>query len=141
MYEAKHGGKAHALMAAGPLILWPQPKLNVHWRHSMISSIYAALLGLLFIRLSALTIRERRRASVALGDAGDIGLQRTIRVHANFSEYVPITLTLIYMIESLYALPVLVHLLGLGLLIGRLSHAYGVSQPRRTSASASRGWP
>lgn len=96
----------------------------------MISSIYAALLGLLFIRLSALTIRERRRASVALGDAGDIGLQRTIRVHANFSEYVPITLTLIYMIESLYALPVLVHLLGLGLLIGRLSHAYGVSQPR-----------
>ncbi|WP_029890581.1 MAPEG family protein [Polycyclovorans algicola] len=96
----------------------------------MITSVYAALLGLLFIRLSALTIRERRRASVALGDAGDIGLQRTIRVHANFSEYVPITLILIYMIESLYALPVLVHLLGLGLLIGRLSHAYGVSQPR-----------
>lgn len=94
----------------------------------MITSVYAALLALLFIVLSVLTIRQRQRASVALGDAGNAGLQRAIRVHANFSEYVPIGLILIYLLETLYALPLLVHLLGLSLLIGRLSHAYGVSQ-------------
>jgi uncharacterized protein len=94
----------------------------------MITSVYAALLALLFIVLSVLTIRQRQRASVALGDAGNAGLQRAIRVHANFSEYVPIGLILIYLLETLYALPLLVHVLGLSLLIGRLSHAYGVSQ-------------
>ena len=36
----------------------------------MITSVYAALLGLLFICLSVLTIRQRRKADVALGDAG-----------------------------------------------------------------------
>lgn len=96
----------------------------------MMTSIYAALLGLIFIVLSILTIRQRRKASVALGDAGHAGLQRAIRVHANFSEYVPISLLLIYLIETTYALPTLVHLLGISLLIGRLSHAYGVSQAK-----------
>jgi len=99
----------------------------------MITSVYAALLGLLFICLSVLTIRQRRKADVALGDAGHAGLQRAIRVHANFSEYVPVSLILIYLIETLYALPLLVHALGLGLLIGRLSHAYGVSQLKEDS--------
>lgn len=96
----------------------------------MITATYAALLALLFIALSVLTIRQRRRANVALGDAGHAGLHRAIRVHANFSEYVPLALLLIYFIETTTALTGLVHALGLGLLIGRLSHAWGVSQQK-----------
>jgi uncharacterized membrane protein YecN with MAPEG domain len=34
--------------------------------------------------------------------------------------------------ESLQTWPWLLHLLGLALLTGRVSHAYGVSQPRET---------
>jgi uncharacterized membrane protein YecN with MAPEG domain len=57
-------------------------------------------------------------------------LLRRMRVHANFAEYVPLALLLMALAESLQTWPWLLHLLGLVLLMGRLSHAYGVSQPR-----------
>ena len=53
-----------------------------------------------------------------------------MRVHANFSEYVPLSLLLIYLVEASGAHPVLVHALGAVLLVARLSHAYGVSQAK-----------
>ncbi len=96
----------------------------------MITATYAALLALLFITLSVLVILQRRRARVALGDAGNAGLQRAIRVHANFSEYIPLALLLIYFVETTTALTWLVHVLGVSLLIGRLSHAWGVSHQK-----------
>ena len=53
---------------------------------------------------------------------------RAMRVHANFAEYVPLGLLLIAGVEVLSAHAVLVHGLGIVLLIGRLIHAFGVSQ-------------
>jgi len=53
---------------------------------------------------------------------------RAMRVHANFSEYVPLALLLIYFVEVKGAPIGLVHLLGVCLLLGRLLHAWGVSQ-------------
>jgi uncharacterized membrane protein YecN with MAPEG domain len=90
--------------------------------------IYAAFLGLLFFALSAQVIFARRRARVGLGDGGDRGLVRAMRVHANFAEYVPLTLVLLAFLEIEGAPRLLVHLGGLGLLAGRLAHAYGMSQ-------------
>ena len=90
--------------------------------------IYAAILGLGFVRLSFLTLRLRRQNKIALGDGGNPQLLRAIRVHSNFAEYVPIALILIYMTESIGAPIYLIHFLGISLLIGRLSHAWGVSQ-------------
>jgi uncharacterized membrane protein YecN with MAPEG domain len=51
-----------------------------------------------------------------------------MRVHSNFAEYVPLTLLLIFMLESLGAARALIHAPYLALLCGRLCHAYGVSQ-------------
>ena len=93
-----------------------------------ITPLYAAILGLLFVGLSVRTLRLRRRFRIAVGDAGNQQMLRAMRVHANFAEYVPLTLLLLYMLESAGAYPALVHTLCICLLVGRLSHAYGVSQ-------------
>ena len=94
--------------------------------------IYAGLLALMLVVLSVRVIRVRRTARVALGDGGDVLLQRRTRVQANFSEYVPLCLLLMLLAE-LQGVPALaLHAIGLLLLLGRISHAYGVSQEPET---------
>ncbi len=92
--------------------------------------VYAALLALLFIVLSVRTANLRRTLKVGVGDAGNKLLLRAMRVHANFAEYVPICLILVLMVEGQGATAWVVHALGTCLLLGRVLHAYGVSQSR-----------
>ena len=89
---------------------------------------YAAILGLLFVALSVRTLRMRRRLQIAVGDAGNHAMLRAMRVHSNFAEYVPLSLLLLYFAELRGAHPLLVHALAICLVLGRSSHAYGVSQ-------------
>jgi uncharacterized protein len=90
--------------------------------------VYAALLAFLFVYLSIRTIRARRSFGIGLGHAENPVMLRAMRVHANFAEYVPIALLLIFLVESSAANPLLVHALGTTLVVGRLSHAFGVSR-------------
>src|SRR6185295_12789702 len=90
--------------------------------------LYAALFALLFVALSVRTLRLRRTLRIAIGDSGNETMLRAMRVHSNFAEYVPFSLLLILLVEMQAAPPVLVHALCLCLLVGRLSHAFGVSQ-------------
>jgi len=93
-----------------------------------ITALYAGLLALLFLVLSYRTIVYRRGRKVEIGDGGDRELLRRMRVHANFAEYVPFTVVLMGLAEAL-GLPGLgVHAIGLALLVGRLAHAWGLSQ-------------
>jgi uncharacterized membrane protein YecN with MAPEG domain len=89
---------------------------------------YAAILGLLFFVLSVRALRLRRKLQIAIGDAGSRQMLRAMRVHSNFAEYAPFTLLLTFMLELEGAHYALVHALCIGLLLGRLSHAYGVSK-------------
>ncbi len=97
----------------------------------MVTPIYAALLALLFLYLSFRTIGVRRALKVGIGDGGDKAGSRAMRVHANFAEYVPLILLLLLMLELQLAggASLMLHVLGLALVVGRCSHAYGVSQP------------
>jgi uncharacterized membrane protein YecN with MAPEG domain len=95
-----------------------------------VTPIYAALLTPIFVALSLRTIRLRRRHRVALGDGDNPELRRAMRAHANFAEYVPLALLLLFFVEHDGAHPAVVHALGLALLAGRLAHAWGVSQLR-----------
>lgn len=95
-----------------------------------VTPLYAALLALVFIALSIRTIGLRRRHRVGIGDGNNKELQRAARVHANFAEYVPLALLLIYFVETGGAAALRIHILCLALLCGRLLHAWGVSQPR-----------
>ena len=99
--------------------------------HMLITPLYAAILGLLFVVLSVRTLRLRRNLKIALGDGEQPILMRAIRVHSNFAEYVPISLLLLFFLELQIGPTLLVHLLCVGLLAGRSVHAYGV---RNTSA-------
>lgn len=92
------------------------------------TAAYAALLGLLFVALSVRTLRLRRSLRIAVGDAGNSTMLRAMRVHSNFAEYVPLSLLLIHLVEATGASSLLVHGLGASVLLGRISHAFGVSQ-------------
>ena len=94
----------------------------------LVTPIYAALLGFLLCVLSVRVIRIRRQQKVGVGDDGQPALIRAIRAQSNFIEYTPFTLLLIYFVEQQSSSVVMIHLLGLGLLMGRLIHAYGISQ-------------
>ena len=89
---------------------------------------YAALLAGLYLFLSLRVIGMRVKGRIGLGDAGNPKLQRAIRVQGNFSEYVPLAVILLAFVEMQQASPLLLHGLSLSLLIGRMIHAYGVSQ-------------
>lgn len=96
--------------------------------------LYAALLGIVFFVLSVRTLRLRRSLNLAIGDGGNPVMLRAMRVHSNFAEYVPLCLVLLGFSELQGTSPMVLQLLGLCLLLGRLSHAYGVSQPRENFA-------
>ena len=91
-----------------------------------ITPFYAALLGLVFFALSVRTLRLRGRLRIPVGDGGNEQMLRAMRVHANFAEYAPLSLLLILMFELSGAYPALVHALCTFLMVGRLSHAFGV---------------
>lgn len=95
----------------------------------MYTPLYASILAFLFIALSFRTILLRRGKGVAIGSGHDDELARAARVHANFAEYVPLTLLLLYFLESRTDIGIGLHILGCALIAGRLIHAYGVSQP------------
>lgn len=95
-----------------------------------ITALYAGLLALLYVVLALRVIGVRRGARIAIGDGGDATLLRRIRVHANFAEYVPLALVLVALAESLKSDPRLLHGFGMLLILGRLVHAFGVSQAK-----------
>ena len=90
--------------------------------------LYAAALALLFVALSVRTLKLRRLLKIAIGDSGNQQMIRAMRVHANFAEYTPIAVLLLYMAESSGNNPVIINVLCLALLTGRSAHAFGVSQ-------------
>ncbi len=99
-----------------------------HSRHPTIIRGYAALLGLGYVFLAIRVIRLRRRTKIAIGSSGSHALERAIRVHANFSEYVPLALILATFAEMRGYPPMAIHALGLMLVSGRILHACGVSR-------------
>lgn len=90
-----------------------------------ISPIYAGLLGLLFIGLSARVIRGRYNHHVSVGDGENKDLIKRIRVQANCAEYAPIGVILLTIAELQGLSPAVLHLLGLSLVAGRVMHAVG----------------
>jgi uncharacterized protein len=94
-----------------------------------ITPLYAGVLTILFLILSVRTIRLRRTARVAVGVGSDMPLQRAVRAHGNFAEYSPLALILLGLLEVNEASPLLLHACGVLFVLGRVLHAYGISNP------------
>jgi uncharacterized protein len=92
----------------------------------VVSSIYAGILALLIVYLSLNVIKLRRANKVILGDGGVPQLQNAIRAQGNATEYIPITLILLVLLELGGTNIWLVHSGGIAILIGRLIHAKGL---------------
>ena len=95
----------------------------------IVTSIFASILAIIFMRLSFHVIGLRRKNKVAVGTGGVDELDRAIRAHGNFSEYVPIGLILLGALELNGAPIALVVALGVLLTLGRLIHAKGINEP------------
>ena len=93
-----------------------------------ITSIYAALAGLLLLTLAWRVVAVRRRERIGLGDGQNRDLDRRIRIHANAVEYVPIALILLALAEAAGTAALAVHAAGATLIIARVLHAVGLTQ-------------
>ena len=94
-----------------------------------LTGLYAALLALVFAGLSIWVIAGRAKHRVHHGDGGNDDLNRRIRAHANFAEYVPMILLLVALLEAGGAGRGTVHALLLPLLAARLMHPIGMVAP------------
>jgi hypothetical protein len=93
-----------------------------------ITSIYAALCGILMIALAVRVSMLRRRFRIGVGSAGQEALERAIRVHANFTEFVPLALILMLLAELGGVTGWLMHVFGITLVVSRLLHAWGLTR-------------
>jgi uncharacterized membrane protein YecN with MAPEG domain len=93
----------------------------------LLSSLYAALLGLFAAFLTVRVILGRVKTGIQTGDGGNAALGQAIRAHANFAEHVPLALLLIVLVETTGAAALFVHALGVALVLARLINAWGLS--------------
>ena len=94
----------------------------------VITLFYTSLLGLLYAVLAARVGSYRTHSGIGFGTGDDPELMLRMRVQANFVEYVPFTLVLMALVESLSASRYGLHAMGATLLIGRVLHAIGLSR-------------
>jgi uncharacterized membrane protein YecN with MAPEG domain len=94
----------------------------------MIIAFWTLPLALIFLWLSLRVIRYRRGERIPLGSGGNAALERAIRAHANFAEFVPFAVLLLILAEWGGAWPWLLHALGALLVAARLSHGIGIVQ-------------
>jgi hypothetical protein len=95
-----------------------------------VSAVFAAILGLLLIFLSLLVSRHRLKLKQGLGVSEDIDFQATVRAHANLVEYAPMGLIMLAVAELNGVPGALIYWTGMGFVVGRLLHAFGMINGR-----------
>lgn len=106
----------------------------------MVTALYMAVMAFMYLFLTYRVILMRIRLKIGIGDGGNHELQKAIRVHGNFSEYVPFVLLIMLMLELSGMPEWLIHGFGIVLIAGRGLHAWGltsssVRSPGRTAGS------
>ncbi len=98
-----------------------------------ITALYGSLCGVFIIVLAINVVRQRRRLKIGIGHGSDHQLERSIRVHSNAIEYIPIALVLLALFEANQGNSYLAHAMGMVLVIGRVLHAQGLGASHGTS--------
>ncbi|MEH6829925.1 MAG: MAPEG family protein [Sulfitobacter sp.] len=99
-----------------------------------ITPLYAGLLTLVFLALSVAVIMQRVAVEKADDGADETALNKSMRVQANFVEYVPLGVILMLCAELQGAPSLAIHAMGATLLIGRICHGIGMSRTPQVSA-------
>ena len=93
----------------------------------MLSALFSSLIAIIFLVLTTRIIKIRKNTKISIGDANNPLLQRAIRAQSNFCETCPIALILMFIAESNGAASWLICFCAITLILGRISHAYGIS--------------
>jgi uncharacterized membrane protein YecN with MAPEG domain len=99
-----------------------------------ITLLYAGISALILLGLSARVVGLRRKHQVGIGTGAVTALESAVRAQANFTEYVPLALLLIALLELNGLDAWMIHGLGAVLVIGRVLHAQGLNRSAGTSA-------
>lgn len=94
--------------------------------HLIITAATATALGLLLLALSVDIINRRMTLRAPFGDGGDRGLSAAVRAHGNLTEYLPIGLALIALLEANAAYPLALSIVAALFVVVRIAHAYGL---------------
>ena len=95
-----------------------------------VTPLFAAIFSLIYIVLSVAVVRQRLGKKLTLGSGEDRDLEKAIRIHGNFAEYVPLSLLLLWFLEAIAFNGRMAFILGCILLISRLAHVIGMRDPR-----------
>ena len=90
---------------------------------------FAGLFGLIYVGLTFWIMVSRTMFNTLQGDGGNQTLEKRVRVHGNFIEFVPLGLIVIGLLEGGGGRHGLVSTLLLLLLIGRVLHPFGLFAP------------
>ncbi len=103
-----------------------------------VTAIYASVLAILYVVLSYRVARCRMRLKVGLGSGNGtsqhVELERAVRIHGNFAEYVPLALLLLVFYEAGGGAFWAVHAAGVWLVVARLAHVIGLTGSSGTSS-------
>lgn len=91
-----------------------------------ISLLIASLHVLLYLVLTIRVVLHRNVHKVGVGTGGDAVLTRKVRVHGNFSEYVPLGLLMLALLELAAVSTTWLWIFGIALLLARVLHAVGL---------------
>lgn len=94
-----------------------------------VTMITAATLAFVNIWIGARVGQVRMREKVSLGDGGHPSLLARMRAHANFSEYVPMAVILLGLVEMAGGSRTPLIVAGTVLLVARIAHALGMDRP------------
>jgi len=94
----------------------------------IVAPIYAGLLAVLFFWLS-LRVSLIRMKGPAADEAAATRLRRAVRAQGNASEYIPVGLIMLLVLDLQGAPFWLVHVFGLALLAGRIGHFVSFALP------------
>ena len=90
----------------------------------IVTSFSTAILAILLVVLSILTIIARGKFKVALSDNGEMALVKFIRAHGNLAEFAPIFLILLTLVEVNHFISMFwLWFIALVFIFGRFSHA------------------
>ena len=93
-----------------------------------ITAVYAGLSGLLLLILAVRVVQVRKRSKIGIGDGSNHELVRSIRVHGNAVEYLPMLLILLALCEAAALAPAVIHGFGIAIVLSRLLHAHGLTR-------------
>lgn len=92
-----------------------------------VTSLYTAILALIMVVLAYQTSARRKSAKINLGTGNDDIMERRSRAFGNFTEFTPMFILLMAMIEIQGYGTNYVHILGMVTVFSRIFHALGMT--------------